>query len=176
MAEPALGALGVSCVEVRTVGGYRLELHREIDRADHLDVTNGLRQRLRRVRGADSGGIDRAPVLSDPLEIDAHAVGVELVALLQHVVGGAGEGLVEAVLVGLALRADAEPLLVHVVAVRGPVEHVCFVRPARRLVVNVEVDLLVVLPPAVDPLERHAADRVACTALAVAVLVDFLPE
>ena len=49
------------------------------------------------------------------------------------------------------------------------------VPPRGRGVVLVEVDVLLVLPPAVAPLKDHAADGVLHPTLAVALLVDLLP-
>ncbi|MFO0004399.1 MAG: hypothetical protein ACK559_25055, partial [bacterium] len=73
---------------------------------------------------------------------------------------------VVAVRVGRALRGDAEPLLVHVEAALDVVLGVPAVGPARVRVVDVEVLVLLVLPPAVVPLEHEAAHRVSDVAAA----------
>ena len=80
-----------------------------------------------------------------------------------------------AIRIGLTLRGNPEPLLIHVVGALHKVLRVALVGPAGRGVLNLEILRLLVLPPAIRPLEHEAADGVSYATPTVRLGIDLFP-
>ena len=170
-----LGRLDGRRRDVLAAGAVGLELHAHA-RDPHLGQAIGLQAGRVAARGQHAPhGVDAAEPGADGVEVGALGVGIEPEGVPQHVVGRARVDLVEPAGVGEALGGDAPPLLVHVVVALAVVVGIGRVGPGGVGVVDVQALLLLVLPPAVAPLEDQAADGVADPALARGLLVDLPP-
>ena len=108
-------------------------------------------------------------------QIGTRAVGIERTGIPQSIISGAGEHIIIPLWVGETLGADSPPLLVHIVFTLDKIVRITPIRPGGIGVVNSEVRILLILPPAVTPLESDPTDGITDSTLAGRLFVDLLP-
>ena len=95
--------------------------------------------------------------------------------LLQHLVCQTGLERIESSGVWLSLGADTNPRLIHIVLALDIVEVIATVGPRGMGIMDIEVLLLLILPPAIAELERKASDTISAESHACRILIDLVP-